>query len=197
MSTHSDYRELLTRIRNSDKAGLEELFRKLYSRLRNYANVIINSRQDAEDVVQEVFVKLWMNRHELDESKSIETFLFVCTRNSCLNWLKHKRTESAYARIMELVYTRQNSASTPHELLIADDIENAFYQALDDLPVECRKIFELSRFQGLKYQEIATQLNISIKTVETQMSRALVKIRFQLKRYTAILSFVLAIGAIS
>jgi RNA polymerase sigma-70 factor (ECF subfamily) len=191
MSTQQEYSELIRNIRENDKQSLEKLFRKLYTRLRNYANTIINSREDAEDIVQEVFFKLWNNRADLDENKSIQTYLFVCTRNSCLNWLKHKRTESDYARIMALVYTRDPETLTPHESLIADDIESDFYKVLEDLPTQCRKIFELNRFEGLKYHEIATRLNISIKTVETQMSRALVKIRFQLKRHTATLFFAL------
>jgi len=191
MTTQQEYIELLKGIRENDKKSLEKLFRKLYTRLRNYANTIINSQDDAEDIVQEVFFKLWTNRHELDERKSIQTFLFVCTRNSCLNWLKHKKTENDYARIMALVYTNDPGVLTPLESLVAGDIESDFYKVLDDLPQQCRKIFELNRFEGLKYHEIALKLNISIKTVETQMSRALVKIRFRLKSHTAAMSFVL------
>lgn len=182
--TIPEYSELVKNIRNDDKRSLEILFRTFYIRLRNYANTLVNSINDAEDITQEIFLKLWKNRDQLDESKSIETYLFVCTRNSCFNLLKHKRTECDYARLMALVYLDDTSAITPHESLIADDIEKDLYKGLDLLPEQCRKIFELNRFHGLKYHEIASRLNISIKTVETQMSRALIKLRFQLKRHT-------------
>jgi len=191
MIVQQEYSEWVKGIRMNDKASLEKLFRKLYPRMRNYANTIINSREDAEDIVQEVFLKLWNNRSELDETKSIQTYLFVCTRNSCLNWLKHQKTKNDYARIMALVYLRNPDVLTPHEALIAEDVEGDFYNVLDDLPAQCRRIFELNRFDGLKYHEIATRLDISIKTVETQMSRALVKIRFKMKKHTATLSVLL------
>jgi RNA polymerase sigma-70 factor (ECF subfamily) len=180
-----EYSALVRNIRQNDKRSLEALFRLLYTRLRSYANVIINSKEDAEDIVQEVFLKLWNNREELDENKCIKTYLFVCTRNSCLNWLRHLKTRNDYARVMAMVYESEADNLSPHESLIARDIEDDLCSALNDLPKQCRRIFELSRFEGLKYHEIAAKLNISIKTVETQMSRALVKLRFQLKKHSA------------
>jgi RNA polymerase sigma-70 factor (ECF subfamily) len=180
-----EYSELVKNIRQNDKRSLEALFRLLYARLRNYANVIVNNKEDAEDIVQEVFLKLWNNRAELDENKCIKTYLFVCTRNSCLNWLRHVKIRDDYARVMAMVYDPHAGNLSPHESLIARDIEADLSTALNDLPKQCRKIFELSRFDGLKYHEIAAKLNISIKTVETQMSRALVRVRFQLKKHSA------------
>jgi RNA polymerase sigma-70 factor (ECF subfamily) len=96
---------------------------------------------------------------------------------------------------MSLVYLNTKSELTPHETLVAEDIERDFKQALEELPVQCRKIFELSRFDGYKYQEIAEKLNISIKTVETQMSRALFKIRTQLKDHLISFTFVIVLAA--
>lgn len=178
---------LVKNIRQNDKKSLEALFRLLYTPLRNYANVIINSKEDAEDIVQEVFLKLWNSRNDLDEYKSIKTYLYVCTKNSCLNWLKHTKVRSDYARVMAAVYESSSPELSPHESLIANDIESDLSIALNELPTQCRKIFELSRFEGLKYHEIASKLNISIKTVETQMSRALVKVRLQLKKHSTTL----------
>ncbi len=184
MVVHREYSELVKNIRANDKVSFEILFKLLYTRLRNFANTMINSKPDAEDIVQEIFLNLWKNRSALDESKSLESYLFISTRNRCLNWLKHQKSENEYARIMALVYYNAVDEHTPHEAAVGEDIEKDFYKVLDDLPTQCRKIFELNRFEGLKYHEIATKLNISIKTVEMQMSRALVKIRFQLKKHT-------------
>jgi RNA polymerase sigma-70 factor (ECF subfamily) len=182
--TEPDYFTLVKSIRENDKKSLEALFKLLYTPLRNYANLIINSKEDAEDIAQEVFLKLWNSRADLDESKSIKTYLYVCTKNSCLNWLKHTKVRSDYARVMATVYESSSDELSPHESLIAHDIENDLSIALNELPTQCRKIFELSRFEGLKYHEIASKLNISIKTVETQMSRALVKVKFQMKKHS-------------
>src|ERR1041384_3086043 len=157
MTSQEEYAKLVKGIRENDRKSLERLFMSLYVRLRNYANTMTNSPDDSEDIVQEVFVKTWNNRHELDEHKSIQTFLFVCTRNACLNWLKHRKTEDAYARVMAIVYEGATSILTPHESLIADDIEKDFRQVLDELPLQCRRVFELNRFEGLKYNEIAAR----------------------------------------
>lgn len=184
---HPDYSDLVKNIRDGDKQSLEVLFRGMYMRLRNYANVLINDLQESEDIIQEVFLKLWAGRHDLDEKRSVESYLFVAVRNSCYNWLKHKRIRNDHARIMALVYLEDPGNPTPHDQLLAADIEKDLYKVLDHLPDQCRKIFELSRFEGLKYHEIAARLNISIKTVETQMSRALVKLRSMLKEHTKLL----------
>jgi RNA polymerase sigma-70 factor (ECF subfamily) len=185
--TEPDYFALVKSIQQNDKKSLEALFRLLYTPLRNYANVIINSKEDAEDIVQEVFLKLWNSRGDLDAHRSIKTYLYVCTKNSCLNWLKHTKVRSDYARVMATVYESSPAELSPHESLIVNDIESDLSIALNELPTQCRKIFELSRFEGLKYHEIASRLNISIKTVETQMSRALVKVRLQLKKHSTTL----------
>jgi RNA polymerase sigma-70 factor, ECF subfamily len=87
--------------------------------------------------------------------------------------------------VMALVYEKYPAEVTPYESMVARDIEDDLSVALNELPTQCRRIFELNRFEGLKYHEIASKLNISIKTVETQMSRALTKVRFQLKKHNA------------
>ena len=102
------------------------------------------------------------------------------------HFLEHQKVKNKYAEILQYVYTeaRQDSA---HEILIANELDQEFARALADLPTQCRKIFELNRVQGLKYAEIATHLKISQKTVETQMSRALQKLKLQLKDYILVL----------
>ncbi len=141
---------------------------------------------DSEDIVQEVFYRIWKNRANLDENKSFSTYLFSAVKNGSINHLEHKKHKDKYAEIMGVVYLRQHQPDST-DTLVAMDLERDFNKALDHLPSECRKVFELSRFEGLRYQEIADRLNISIKTVETQMSRALFKIRYELKDHLAAL----------
>ncbi len=185
---------LIRRIKLSDSSALELLFHANYTDLCAYARKFLQSTEDAEEVVQEVFFNLWKNRSTLDEFKSIRSYLFTIVRNTCLNWIEARRCRSQYAELMRFLYVQSavEHNNAYHELL-ASDLENDFQSALQELPQECRKIFVLSRIEGLKYQEIAVRLNISIKTVETQMSRALAKLRFQLKGHiTLLLAFLLS-----
>lgn len=184
LNTLPEYRELVKNLKKGDPHSLELLFRRLYPRLCAFANRYLHSMDDAEDIVQEVFFRIWKNRTALDENKSFSTYLFSAVKNGSLNLLEHRKHENKYAEIMAVLYL-QPRRDDSIESLVAKDIEHDFNKALDHLPESCRKVFELSRFEGLKYQEIADRLNISIKTVETQMSRALFKIRFELKDHLA------------
>jgi RNA polymerase sigma-70 factor (ECF subfamily) len=149
--------------------------------------MLLNNMNDAEDIVQESFFKIWKTRETLKQDRPVDSYLFITVRNSCLNLLEQRKTVSKHAKIMCSVYGSLEEDSS-YELLIARDLEVEFNAALSNLPPECRKVFELSRFEGLKYIEIAERLNISIKTVENQMTRALYKIRLQLKPYLICIS---------
>jgi RNA polymerase sigma-70 factor (ECF subfamily) len=145
--------------------------------------MLVNSMSDAEDIVQESFYRIWKTRDSLQPDRPVDSYLFITVRNSCLNFLEHRKAVSRHAKIMSDVYTGSSDDNSSYELLVAKDLETEFNEALDKLPPECRRIFELSRFEGLKNTEIAARLDISIKTVENQMTRALYKIRLRLKPY--------------
>ena len=134
---------------------------------------------EAEDLVQQAFVKLWESRGRLDIAWSLKAYLYKSVHNACLNRIRSRHVQSKYldfnAQQLEMTHTPPDDTSP--ELL------ERFQRALDDLPPQCRLIFELSRFEALKYREIADQLGISIKTVETQMGKALRVMRVQLADY--------------
>jgi len=182
--------ELSYRIRLGDEQAFELLFRKYYTRLCGFANKFVNNIELSEELVQEVFLKLWQNRAKLNDNTTIKSYLFKLVQNQSLNSLDHKKVEQKYADIMRVAYPAKDNFS-PYESLLAKELEDKISIAINDLPTECKKIFELSRNEGLKYKEIAQKLNISIKTVETQISRALKKIRIELKDYMYLILAVL------
>jgi len=174
--------QLAQRIIIGDEQAFELLFRKYYSCLCGYANKYFNDPEEAREVVQEVFIKIWEKRGEINPEESLSSYLFKITLNNSINRLRHKKVISKYAEIYKLVYL-ENAEISPHESLIASELTYNISRALRNIPPKCRQVFNLSRVDGLKYSEIADTLNISVKTVEAQMSKALNILRLELREY--------------
>lgn len=134
---------------------------------------------EAEDLVQQTFIKLWERRTQLDVAWSLKAYLYKTVHNACLNRIRSKQVQSKYLEFNALqlntMHTQPDDTSP--------ELTERLQKAMDLLPPQCRLIFELSRFEDLKYREIADQLGISIKTVETQMGKALRLMRLQLADY--------------
>ena len=135
----------------------------------------------SEEVVQEVLFKVWVNRNTIEINTSIKSYLFKAVRNSCLNVIKHVTLSENYKTHNKRVIEMEER--WPEDTMIVSELEEKIRQAIDSLPTERRKIFIMSRYDGLKYQEIATQLNLSVKTVENQMGSALKFLRNELRDY--------------
>jgi RNA polymerase sigma-70 factor (ECF subfamily) len=180
--------DIIKSIRDGDSHSLNLLFHSVYPHLCAYANSFLHDRDEAEEVAQEVFCKLWINRALLDETLSLKAYLFTAVKNNSLKVLEHQKVKDKYKQVLTYVHHTlpHNSAD---EIFAGDELEREFNKALATLPAQSRKIFELSRNEGFTYQEIAAQLKISPKTVETQMSRALQKLRLQLKDYILLAIF--------
>ncbi|MEZ4941230.1 MAG: RNA polymerase sigma-70 factor [Saprospiraceae bacterium] len=185
-----DENKLAQALQLGDEAAFEAVFRRWYEPLCRYACRLADGDMDeAEDVVQQAFVKLWEYRAKLQVAWSLKAYLYKAVHNACLNRLRSRQVQSKY-----LDFTAQQ----PDTMLTQPDdttpeLRERFQQALDSLPPQCRHVFELSRFEALKYREIADQLGISIKTVETQMGKALRVLRVQLADYLVTLIGVLSI----
>lgn len=147
--------------------------------LVSYAFRFTETLEDAEEVVQEVFVKFWDKCHSLSEDSSIKNYLYRSVHNTCLNQIKHQKVKDHYRE-----YVLNYLEHTEPEISLEDndtDRMTRIMQAVDQLPPRCSEIFKLSRFEGLKYQEIADHLDLSVKTVEVQMGKALRVLRENLK----------------
>jgi RNA polymerase sigma-70 factor (ECF subfamily) len=177
---------LAMRIKLGDEQAFELLFRKYHVRLCAFANKFLNDPEESQEIVQYVFAKIWEGRDEIDPEDCLKAYLFKIAQNLSLNKLRRKKVESRYTEVLKLVYIEQQEFSV-HESLMARELEEHISHSIGKLPTECRRVFELSRIEGLKYREIADTLNISIKTVEAQMSKAIRSLRIELSDYLVLL----------
>jgi len=177
---YQDENALVLAIQQGDDAAFEAVFRRWYEPLCHYACRLADGDMDeAEDLVQQAFVKVWEYRAKLQVAWSLKAYLYKSVHNACLNRLRSRTVQSKY---LDFTAQQPDAMQTmPDDT--APELQERFLRALDALPPQCRHIFELSRFEALKYREIADQLGISIKTVETQMGKALRVLRLQLADY--------------
>ncbi len=157
-----------------DKDSFENLFREYFSPLISFARKILVDEDDAREVVQKVFINLWEKREEIDLSTSLKSYLITSVHNRSLNVIRDRKKFS-FEEVPDMAGDWDVSAQ-----IESMELEEKINEALQALPEKCRQIFELNRFDGLKYSEIAAQLEISIKTVENQMSKALKILREKL-----------------
>lgn len=172
------------------EAAFERLFETYYQVLCRYAYTVLRDKEESEEVVQNLFVSLWQKRQTLNIQNSVKSYLYRATRNDCLNRIKHLKVRDSYA-----VDTRHTAPVTGNgiEQLELKELTQTVNEAISELPEQCAKVFKLSRFEHLSYAEIAAQLNISVKTVEAHMGKALKRLREQLKDYLLLVITILTI----
>ena len=177
------------RPKSLDKKAFEELFKSYFTPLCSFAQKFVNDIDAAKDIVHNVFINLWNKREQVDLDTSLKSYLFQGVHNRCLNYIRDNKklvqfdAPQSEAELGKYLESRDHLESSEAELRINN--------ALDELPDKCKEIFLMNRFDGLKYREIAEKLDISIKTVETQMSRALKTLREKLSDMISILIFLL------
>ena len=174
----------IKKIRDGDISEFEKLFRHYYHQLQRFSYRFVCDLQIAEDIVQDVFLSMWMNRKKLDPDKNIKTYLYTVVRNRSLNYMRHLKVEQQY-RIDNI--ESSNDKNSPDEVIKYEEFQTAIENSINELPLKCRIIFCMNRFDKLKYSEIAEIQKISVKTVETHMSHALKHLKKQLQHF--IISF--------
>lgn len=181
--------ECVSKIRMGNSAAFEELFNFYCQQLINFSRIYVTDKQIAENIVQDVFVSVWQNRAKLDSAKVIKPYLYTAVKN---NSLKHIRHLNIANKGLEENLQFIGDEERPDKKLDEKEMELKIHQAIDELPDKCMEIFKMNRFENLKYAEIAKILDISVKTVETQMGRALKKLRERLKPFMIMILFVFA-----
>ncbi|MCE7043197.1 RNA polymerase sigma-70 factor [Dyadobacter sp. CY312] len=155
----------------------EIVFKKHFKNLHAYACTIVRDEVMAEEMVQNVFCRLWEKSEQIEIRESVSGYLYRSVYHESLNYLKHLKVREAYQTYA--VNQMENTNNTSHNLELKE-LENRLEIALKELPEKCRTIFQMSRFEELKYQEIADRLELPLKTVENQMGKALRLLRVKL-----------------
>lgn len=163
-------------IHENSYKDFETIYKHYYEFLCHYAWKFVNEKELAEEVVSEVFYKLWKNKNKINVKTSFRSYIFIAVRNQAFDYLR-KVKKINYIEDTEAIRSGMTDRHSPLEEVIFNEIYINLEKAIENLPHQCRMIFRMSRDEGLRYREIAEQLNISIKTVETQMGRALKKLR--------------------
>ncbi len=163
------------------KDGFELLFNDYYGQLCSYANSFLNSVEDSEEVVQEVFFKLWTKRETIAVNTSFKQYLYRSVRNTCYNSIRHRKVKDSYKNSNQ--DSSNESARSSEDEVLYSEMEERLYKAIDNLPPQRKKAFVMSRYDGLKYHEIASEMDVSVKTVEKHLVKALQHLRTELKDY--------------
>lgn len=175
---------ILQNIQNGNLQEFEKLFKEYYPLLCHYALRFVKDSDQAEEIVQELFCQLWENRKNVKIHTSLKAYLYKATYFNSLQVIRKRGIKSQY---VDYIKNNKPQQSQPNNLVEENEIYNIVQKTLTSLPKRCGQIFKMSRFEGLKYQEIADQLSISIKTVEANMGKALKAFRKNLKDYVGII----------
>lgn len=177
-----------------DSAGLHfsDIYINYYSKLTRFAKEYVGITEDAENIVQDVFVRIWERQDTIHLIDNVNAYLFKLVKNKCLDYLKGRLSAEKHNKTMqntfeiEMNLKIQSLDRFDEAFVFEKSMEEVVTEAIDSLPPKCREIFLLSRMEGLKYREISERFNISVNTVENQMSIALKKLRLKLKVHLSV-----------
>lgn len=159
---------LIAGIKRNDYSSYNQLFLRYYSRLCAFVFGITQSSSASEDVVQELFIRLWINRTKLEINESVSGYLYRSSKNAALNHLRSEKSRQKSVQNMPV-----QELQTDDNLIEQVEFSAALYQCIEQLPERSREVFKMSRIDGLKQQEISDQLGISVKTIKNQIWKSL------------------------
>lgn len=167
----------------------EELFRTYFAALCCFARKYIPDPDDSKEIVHAVFVAIWEKKDEFDFDKPAKSYLFTAVYNRCMNHIRDRK--KFVVSNEKSLFEEQDGNALHSDHMEAAELESKIWQVINSLPEKCKEVFVLNRFEGKKYAEIAEHLNISVKTVETQMSKALKTLRDHLGEYIHLFIFLI------
>ena len=170
----------IEKMKAGDRESFNQVFRHYYSPMVRFCIRYVADADIASEIVQDLFVKLWSNREKISFNTSFESYMLTSVRNSAITYINKERAHNeAHLR----VFSEESDNTDPSETLQSNNLEESYRQILKDMPDKRREVFLASRYDGLKYSEIAEKLGISQKTVEAQMTAAIKQLKDGLKPY--------------
>jgi len=177
---------LIDRFKAGDQSAYEMIFRFYYPGLVLFASQYVMYEEDAEEIVQDFFVRVWQRRDQVNQTGTLKPYFFTSVKNSSLNFLYKQKHQDKL--IQEIVKISENNLLYQPDVFVMSDLQDAIRKAVNSLPPKCREVFILSRINGLKNEDIANKLNLSKRTVETHVSNGLKQLRIELKDYVGLLT---------
>lgn len=177
---------LIDRFKAGDQPAYEMIFRFYYPGLVLFASQYVMYEEDAEEIVQDFFVRVWQKRDQVNQTGTLKPYFFTSVKNSSLNFLYKQKHQDKL--IKEIVQISENNLLYQPDVFVMSDLQDAIRKAVNSLPPKCREVFILSRINGLKNEDIANKLNLSKRTVETHVSNGLKQLRIELKDYVGLLA---------
>lgn len=172
-----EHDRIVQEIKEGNEESFRQIFHAYYERLCHYAFTLLRDMDDAEDVVQSMFLKIWEKRQTLIITHTIKSYLYTAVYHQCVNQFDHRAVRVKFQERNAV----EKSAAVQHPEVFPNELEEYIVAAINTLPKQCRTIFMMSRYQEMKYTEIAKELNISVNTIENQISKALRILRMHFK----------------
>ena len=173
MTEKNSEAQIISGLRSNDSRICKNLFEEHFTSLLYFAAKIIGDREEGEDIVIQVFNKFWDMRENFDSITGIKAFLYIATRNACLNFMKHRQRKEVRKKEFTSHLISQDRAEDIERQVIESEFLNRVYHEVQNLPKKCKQVFLLTYFDGLDAREISDKLNIAVSTVTTQRARAL------------------------
>lgn len=183
----------IAKLKAGDRGEYEKIFYEFYDVLFSLAKQYLLNEADAEEIVQESYMKLWEVRLTMNEQSNIKNFLYTLVKNNCLNQIRNKQNAARLIsnyQYFELKYNYEALEKVGENFLDFQELKDKIDQAILELPDDLRIVFEMNRFRDMRYKDIASELDLSEKAVEARMSKALKILRSELKDYLPIIYLV-------
>ena len=175
---------LLRKIQDGDQNGFKEFYQLQFFKLYQFAYSFVHSKEPAEEIVNDVFLAIWQKRAELSSIDNIQVYLYVSVKNACLNFLRRNNLPVPLS-VDDLCVDHFQLVADPESLLIQRELQRQVREAIEQLPPRCRLVFKLVKQDGLSYKQVASILDLSVKTIDSQLCLALKKLALILQPISA------------
>jgi RNA polymerase sigma-70 factor (ECF subfamily) len=180
--------DIVRGLQEDSPQAMKWVFDRYYVSLCHLAKRYVGSRVEAEEIVSDVMYKIWQNRHNGYRADTFKEYLYTATRNTSINYIRQQLNQKKFADEWAEQLRQNLIEDTPLDVLVVADLKNKFEQLMQGLPAQCRRAYELSRNESMTYEEIATEMNISVNTVKYHIKTALHKLRDGLSDFLILLS---------